>query len=428
MGIPLHSCSLHSSAAATLVASSSDLSQSSKWLRSYKPPISSSRRSSNSRCEAAAARCLASTGYGREQEQQDAAYMRECVELARQAIGHTSPNPMVGCVLVKEGKVVGRGFHPKAGQPHAEVFALREAGELAENATAYVSLEPCNHFGRTPPCSAALVRSRVKRVVVGMIDPNPKVAGSGVKTLQDAGIEVVVGVEEELCRNMNEVFIHHMCTNKPFVILRYSMSMDGGLLGSLGFNAAVPGSSYSRLLQEVDAVVVTDAAVYNDPVLLSSEPNAKQPLRVILARFLFSLLAAPTMVLADQSAWVMNYQSTSMQDGKAMEHRLQARGVDVVMLEDLSLEQVLSVCYLQGAYSVLLDSRGPDLSGLENFLGQHAVREDVVNKLVVNISPVLLGENRTGPGFCLGDDLLKLERVSTRVSGRDVVIEGYFPN
>jgi riboflavin biosynthesis pyrimidine reductase len=134
------------------------------------------------------------------------------------------------------------------------------------------------------------------------------------------------------------------------------------------------------------------------------------------------------MVLADQSAWVTNYQSASMQDGKAMEHRLQARGVDVVMLEDLSLEQVLSVCYLQGAYSVLLDSRGPDLSGLENFLGQHAVREDVVNKLVVNISPVLLGENRTGPGFCLGYDLLKLERVSTRVSGRDVVIEGYFPN
>jgi diaminohydroxyphosphoribosylaminopyrimidine deaminase/5-amino-6-(5-phosphoribosylamino)uracil reductase len=177
MGIPLHSCSLHSSAAATLVASSSDLSQRSKWLRSYKRPISNSRRSSNSRCEAAAARCLASTGYGREQEQQDAAYMRECVELARQAIGHTSPNPMVGCVLVKEGKVVGRGFHPKAGQPHAEVFALRDAGELAENATAYVSLEPCNHFGRTPPCSAALVRSRVKRVVVGMIDPNPKVAG-----------------------------------------------------------------------------------------------------------------------------------------------------------------------------------------------------------------------------------------------------------
>jgi diaminohydroxyphosphoribosylaminopyrimidine deaminase/5-amino-6-(5-phosphoribosylamino)uracil reductase len=179
-----------------------------------------------------------------------------------------------------------------------------------------------------------------------------------------------------------------------------------------------------------------DAAVYNDPVLLSSEPNAKQPLRVILARSLdlplesqvFDTTQAPTMVLADQSAWVTNYQSASMQDGKAMEHRLQARGVDVVMLEDLSLEQVLSVCYLQGAYSVLLDSRGPDLSGLENFLGQHAVREDVVNKLVVNISPVLLGENRTGPGFCLGYDLLKLERVSTRVSGRDVVIEGYFPN
>ncbi|KAL0379528.1 UNVERIFIED_CONTAM: Riboflavin biosynthesis protein PYRD, chloroplastic [Sesamum angustifolium] len=131
----------------------------------------------------------------------DSYYIRRCVELARKAIGHTSPNPMVGCVIVKDGKIVGEGFHPKAGQPHAEVFALRDAGDLAENATAYVSLEPCNHYGRTPPCTEALIKAKVRNVVIGMVDPNPIVASTGVKKLQDAGIEVTVGVEEDMCRS-----------------------------------------------------------------------------------------------------------------------------------------------------------------------------------------------------------------------------------
>ncbi|PWA87946.1 cytidine/deoxycytidylate deaminase family protein [Artemisia annua] len=128
---------------------------------------------------------------------------------------------MVGCVIVKDGEIVGEGFHPKAGQPHAEVFALRDAGELAENATAYVSLEPCNHFGRTPPCSEALIKAKVKKVVVGMVDPNPIVASRGVAKLRDAGIDVTV-VEEELCKKLNEAWIHQMLTGKPFVTLRYA--------------------------------------------------------------------------------------------------------------------------------------------------------------------------------------------------------------
>ncbi|KAM7275798.1 hypothetical protein ACFE04_017664 [Oxalis oulophora] len=151
----------------------------------------------------------------------DGFYVRRCVELARKAIGHTSPNPMVGCVIVKDGEIVGQGFHPKAGQPHAEVFALRDAGHLAENATAYVSLEPCNHFGKTPPCTEALIKAKVKKVVVGMVDPNPLVSSKGLSRLRDAGIEVVYGVEEELCKSLNESFIHQMLTGKPFVALRY---------------------------------------------------------------------------------------------------------------------------------------------------------------------------------------------------------------
>ncbi|QDZ19343.1 riboflavin biosynthesis protein RibD [Chloropicon primus] len=140
----------------------------------------------------------------------EAQMMRKALGLAERARGKTHPNPMVGCVIVRDGQVIGEGFHPAAGQPHAEVFALRAAGNKAEGATAYVTLEPCNHYGRTPPCSLALVTAGVSRVVVGMEDPNPLVSGTGIQTLKDNGIEVVVGVEEEACRELNVDFIERM--------------------------------------------------------------------------------------------------------------------------------------------------------------------------------------------------------------------------
>ena len=138
-------------------------------------------------------------------------HMRRALGLAERARGQTHPNPMVGCVVVSEaGEIVGEGFHPKAGEPHAEVFALRAAGNRASGATAYVTLEPCNHYGRTPPCSLALVAAGVSRVVVGMVDPNPLVSGSGIQTLRDNDIEVIVGVEEEACKELNVEFIERM--------------------------------------------------------------------------------------------------------------------------------------------------------------------------------------------------------------------------
>lgn len=144
------------------------------------------------------------TGASSASSADDARHMRRAVELASTALGKTHPNPAVGCVILDEdGGIVGEGYHPEAGLPHAEVFALRAAGERARGGTAYVTLEPCNHFGRTPPCSLALVDAGVRRVVVGMVDPDERVNGGGIKTLRDNGIEVVVGVEEEACRELN---------------------------------------------------------------------------------------------------------------------------------------------------------------------------------------------------------------------------------
>ena len=142
------------------------------------------------------------------EEEVDARHMRRAVELASTALGKTHPNPAVGCVIIDEaGAVVGEGYHPEAGMPHAEVFALRAAGERARGGTAYVTLEPCDHFGRTPPCSLALVDAGVRRVVVGMVDPDERVNGGGIQTLRDNGIEVAVGVEEGACRELNREFI-----------------------------------------------------------------------------------------------------------------------------------------------------------------------------------------------------------------------------
>ncbi|KAJ6872815.1 hypothetical protein NC651_031828 [Populus alba x Populus x berolinensis] len=204
-------------------------------------------------------------------DKDDGFYMRRCVELARKAIGFTSPDPMVGCVIVK------------AGQTHAEVFALRDTGDLAENATAYVSLEPCNHYGRTPPCSEAMVKAKLKKVVIGMIDPNPIVASRGVQRLRDAGIDVVVGVEKELCKRLIEAFIHKMLTGKPFVTLRYSLSADAHLLNQLGEGVTDSGGYYSQLLQEYDAVILSASLTANSPFPTSQEPGANQPLWILIA-------------------------------------------------------------------------------------------------------------------------------------------------
>ena len=163
--------------------------------------------------------------------------MRRCIELAQKAVGQTAPNPMVGAVVVKDGEIIGEGFHPGAGQPHAEVFALREAGEAAKGATIYVSLEPCNHYGRTPPCSLAVVEAGLAKVVVGMVDPDPRVSGGGLETLRKAGIEVVTGVEEAACRQLNQGFIHRILHKQPFGILKYAMTLDGKIATTTGHSA-----------------------------------------------------------------------------------------------------------------------------------------------------------------------------------------------
>lgn len=344
------------------------------------------------------------------------------MEIARKGIGCTSPNPMVGCVIVKDGKIVGEGFHPKAGQPHAEVFALRDAGDLAENATAYVSLEPCNHYGRTPPCTEALIKAKVKKVVVGMVDPNPIVASKGVNRLRDAGIDVTVGVEEELCNKLIEAWIHQILTGKPFITLRYSLSIDGHFSDQLGEEATKSGGYYSQLLQEYDAVILSSTLLReNFSLPVSEEPGANQPLQIIIARNPSSPIQVPVLITeASSKVVIFTDKETTVEPETAQ------KGIETVVLDGMNLITILDYCKRRGLCSVLLDIRG-NIGDFEEML-REGFDGNLLQKVVVEMVPIWKGskEERFPVAFTSLGQRLRLRNLSSRNSCRSVLLEGYF--
>jgi diaminohydroxyphosphoribosylaminopyrimidine deaminase/5-amino-6-(5-phosphoribosylamino)uracil reductase len=355
----------------------------------------------------------------------DRAMMQRCLELARHALGCTSPNPMVGAVIVKDGEIIGEGFHPRAGEPHAEVFALRAAGERARGATIYVSLEPCNHYGRTPPCSEALVAAGVAKVVVGMVDPNPLVAGGGVAKLRDAGIEVIVGVEEEACQRLNEGFIHRILYHRPFGILKYAMTLDGKIATTTGHSAWVTNQVARREVYQLrvacDAVIVGGNTVRQDnPYLTSHQEGAHNPLRIVMSRTLklpevanlWQTTEAPTLVLTEEG---------TKPDFQEM---LRKKGVEVVELSPLTPDKVMTHLYDRGFCSVLWECGGT--------LAASAITQGAVQKVLAFIAPKIIGgSNAPTPvgdlGFTTMSEALPLERVRWRVVGSDCLVEGYLP-
>ena len=213
--------------------------------------------------------------------------MKMALALAQKGKGFTNPNPVVGAVIVKNGRIVGRGYHKKCGMPHAEVNALKDAGPLAKGATIYVTLEPCDHFGRTPPCTEAVIRSGIKKVVLAMKDPNPVNNGKGVKRLNFHGIDTVVGVMEEEARGLNRPYIKYITSGRPYITLKLAESLDGKIATRTGESKWITGEDsrrYGRLLRcRVDAVMVgANTVLRDDPLLLCDRPVRRQPARVIV--------------------------------------------------------------------------------------------------------------------------------------------------
>ncbi|MBD2300736.1 bifunctional diaminohydroxyphosphoribosylaminopyrimidine deaminase/5-amino-6-(5-phosphoribosylamino)uracil reductase RibD [Nostoc sp. FACHB-190] len=355
----------------------------------------------------------------------DSQMMQRCLELARRALGRTSPNPLVGAVVVKDGEIVGEGFHPRAGEPHAEVFALRAAGDRAHGATVYVNLEPCNHYGRTPPCSEGLIKAGVAKVVVGMVDPNPLVAGGGIARLRAAGVEVVVGVETEACQQLNEAFVHRILYKKPFGILKYAMTLDGKIATTVGHSAWVTNqaarSEVHQLRAACDAIIVGGNTVRQDnPFLTSHQVGAHNPLRVVMSRQLnlpetarlWETQEAPTLVLTEVGA------------NPDLQKILLKLGVEVVELPALTPAQAMMHLYERGFCSVLWECGGN--------LAASAIAQGAVQKVMAFIAPKIIGGSHAPTpvgdlGFTNMTEALPLENVRWRVVGSDCLVEGYLP-
>ncbi len=360
------------------------------------------------------------------QTDQDRQYIQQCLTLARQAAGQTAPNPMVGCILVKNGQTIGQGFHPKAGQPHAEIFALRDAatqGRTVAGATAYVSLEPCNHQGLTPPCSQALVKSQISRCVIGMVDPNPKVAGSGIQTLRDAGIEVTVGIEEEACQRLNEAFIHRMVHQQPFGIFKYAMTLDGKIATASGHSQWITQPEardrVHQLRATCDAIIVGGNTVRKDNPNLGTHGKADHnPLRIVMSRSLDLPREAQLWDVSTTQTIVF----TGPDHDPAIAKHLQGLNVEVVILPSLTPKAVSSNLYDRGLSTILWECGGT--------LGAEAIAQGCIQKLWAFVAPKLIGGNGYSPIADLGidrmDQALQLDRTQWETVGQDLLFQGYF--
>jgi diaminohydroxyphosphoribosylaminopyrimidine deaminase / 5-amino-6-(5-phosphoribosylamino)uracil reductase len=362
---------------------------------------------------------------------EDSLRMQRCLVLAGQALGKTAPNPMVGCVIFQGQQLVGEGFHPGPGQPHAEVFALRQAGEQAQGATLYVNLEPCSHYGRTPPCAKAVIEAGIARVVVGMIDPDPRVSGSGVAQLQAAGIAVTVGVEEAACRRLNEAFVHRILYQRPFGIFKYAMTLDGKIATSSGHSAwvtdATARAEVYRLRGVCDAVIVGGNTVRQDNPRLTTHQHSMgeaiandNPLRVVMSRslrlpqqaYLWDTTTAPTLVLTEVGA------------APEFQEYLRGQGVEVVALEQLTPIAALAHLHQRELLSVLWECGGT--------LAARAIAEGAVQKVLAFIAPKIIGQMAPSPVGDLGltsmTEALALENVQWRSVGTACLVEGYLPS
>jgi diaminohydroxyphosphoribosylaminopyrimidine deaminase / 5-amino-6-(5-phosphoribosylamino)uracil reductase len=349
--------------------------------------------------------------------------MQRCIHLAKQAWGKTAPNPLVGAVVVKDGEIIGEGFHPGAGQPHAEVFALRAAGDRAQGATIYVSLEPCNHYGRTPPCSQALVAVGIGKVVVGMVDPNPLVAGGGIATLEQAGIEVVVGVETAACEELNEGFVQRIVHHRPLGILKYAMTLDGKIATDSGHSTWVSNELSRQHVHHLragcDAVIIGGNTLRQDnPHLTSHHPDLPNPLRVVMTQ----KLDVPTDAILWDTSVAPTLVVTQIGANPQIQQQLRDRGVEVLELDTLSPKLVMQHLYDRGFLSVLWECGGT--------LAAQAISDGVIQKILAFIAPKIVG-GVTAPspvgdlGIRSMNEALRLERVTWQQIGTDLLIQGY---
>lgn len=359
----------------------------------------------------------------------DEYYMRRALRLAEKARGRTSPNPMVGAVVVKDGRVIARGYHRKAGTPHAEAIALAKAGSRARGATLYVTLEPCSHTNkRTPPCAPLVAASGVRRVVIAMTDPNRQVAGGGVKFLRSQGMEIATGVLETEARRLNEAYIKHVTTGLPFVTLKIAQTLDGRIATRTGESKWITGEEARleahRLRDRHDAILAgINTVIKDDPSLTTRIPGGRDPVRIIVDSRLRIPLVSKVLTQRSTAGTIV---ATAGRPPSGKTREVLARGAEVLAVRStegrVDLRELMRRLGERGITSVLIEG-GSEISA-------SALAQGIVDKVVVFIAPMLM-TGRDAVAAIGGRSPLNLsgavglQDVSARFVGRDLMIEGY---
>ena len=353
-------------------------------------------------------------------------YMRMAIRLAKKAEGQTSPNPIVGAVVVKGGKIVGKGYHKKAGMPHAEIEALRQAGSRAKGATLYVTLEPCDHFGRTPPCTDAIVRSGIKEVVIAMRDPNPANNGRGTKKLRHHGIRTTVGIVEEQAREMNRPYIKWITTRMPYVTVKVAQSLDGKIAARTGDSRWISSGESRRYVHGLrgksDAVMVgLNTVLKDDPLLTNRSGAGKRPVRVVVDSALKTPLNAK---LVKTSRHVPLIIATTPRSSEKKKAALTDKGAEVITVRSkngrVDLRAVLRLLGQRGFTHIMAEGGGELVAGL--------TESRLADRFLFFIAPKLVGGRAAptsveGAGISKIEDALVMSSVTIKRFGSDILVE-----
>lgn len=353
--------------------------------------------------------------------------MELAIKLAKKGEGKVNPNPMVGALIVKDGTIIGEGYHEKYGEGHAEVNAFKSLKEDPSGATMYVTLEPCSHYGKTPPCVDKIIQSKIKRVVIGMIDPNPLVSGNGVDKLKRAGIEVKVGVLEDKCKKLNEIFIKYILTKNPFVVLKTAMSLDGKIATRTGESKWIT-SEKSRLevhnlRNKLSAIMVgVNTVIKDNPELTCRIENGNDPIRIIVDSTLKIPMDSKVLQNKDNKTIIVTTKRANI---NSMQELLK-KNIQVIIIEEkngqVDLSELIKKLGELGIDSILLEGGST--------LNYSALEENIVDKVMVYIAPKIIGGESSktpvgGRGIDKLNDAFKLKNIAINILNEDILVEGY---
>ncbi len=349
-------------------------------------------------------------------------YMKKALYLAKKAKLQTLPNPMVGCVIVNDGgKIVGQGYHRFAGDLHAERHALKDAGDLAKNATLYVNLEPCNHYGRTPPCTDAIIESGIKRVVIATEDPNPIVKGQGIDKLRKHGIEVITGVLKEDAQKLNEVYITNHTKKRPFIMMKGAMTIDGKIAAIDGSSKWITGEEARRYVHYLRSlangiIVGLNTVITDNPKMnVRGRRVKKQPYRLVIDGRLD--IPVDSQILAHKDGQTI---IVSVNEYKDKIKKIEDKGHKVWIMSELSPHAIARRAYEEGIYLLMIEG------GMQTFTSFLA--ESLIDKFYFFISPMILGAGLpifSDIGIGTMSDAINLRFGKHRKMGKDILIEAY---